>query len=479
MGKVSIKKNVKPKTVKQKQKQKQTQNVTVNIGSISKKRTRTKKSEIQKKQPQQPISQPSIISYNQPIFKQPSQQPIQQPSSLVSSILATQSAPNIVATENRNESALTRALVEQNTNIDTSPEELRNDLERTRKKRLEKFDKPKIPIIQPEPIRPDPIRSALLSQRLGDQGDDTEEIASLQNQSTSAFFRPIQPTSRFFPNAQSSTPSLLSSSAQSYTPSSLSDFLRPASTFSNINFIDDDPYLGGVEESKNSEPPEPTILQPSPPPPTILDPIQPEPTILDTDDNFSEFGSVIDDMLSVPSQPPPELQPIQQEAPLLNEEEDKTINPLNLQPIQPPEPSILQQGPTKTSLTQALKAEEPQQATLIPTLQAEEATPVLYANVEKVIPAESKGLKETKEKFIELRNAGLIDKNIPLYKVSSSKTGRTDKNTQDLLDSIHDVPGYETWEPKGLRKKASKPPPPPPPFQLQEGQTSILDLYGP
>ena len=34
MGKVSIKKNVKPRTVKQKQKQKQTQktNVTVNIG---------------------------------------------------------------------------------------------------------------------------------------------------------------------------------------------------------------------------------------------------------------------------------------------------------------------------------------------------------------------------------------------------------------------------------------------------------------
>ena len=93
MGKVSIKKNVKPKTVKQKQKQKQTQNVTVNIGSINKKRTRTKKkSQIEKKPIQQPVIAPSIISYNQPMFKQPTQ-PIQQPSSLASSILATQSAP--------------------------------------------------------------------------------------------------------------------------------------------------------------------------------------------------------------------------------------------------------------------------------------------------------------------------------------------------------------------------------------------------
>ena len=200
MGKVSIKKNVKPKQ-KQKQKQKQTQNVTVNIGSISKKRTRTKKS-----QPPQPPSQPSIISYNQPIFKQSPQQPSSlsssilatqqpiQPPSLSSSILATQSAPNIVATENRNESALTRALVDQNTNTDTNPEELENDLERRRNKRIEKLD-------QPKPVFPsfkkinkearDPIRTGLLGQIIDDKGDDTEEInALIASSAIGGLFRP-------------------------------------------------------------------------------------------------------------------------------------------------------------------------------------------------------------------------------------------------------------------------------------------------
>ena len=72
MTKVSIKKNVKPKTMKQKQRQTQKTNVTVNIGTgaIKKRGRPTKKSQPVKQA--QTISQPIIQSYNQPIFKQPS-----------------------------------------------------------------------------------------------------------------------------------------------------------------------------------------------------------------------------------------------------------------------------------------------------------------------------------------------------------------------------------------------------------------------
>ena len=154
MGKVSIKKNVKPKTIKQKQKQ--TQNVTVNIGSISKKRGRPKRQSVVKKPIQQPTSQP-IVSYNQPIFKQSTP----QPSSLASSILATQATPKVVAEEVKDQPSLRKALQEQNSNdpIETKT----NDLERVRNKRVEKLDKQE--------------REALTSQFLSDQQDDTEEIA--------------------------------------------------------------------------------------------------------------------------------------------------------------------------------------------------------------------------------------------------------------------------------------------------------------
>ena len=105
----------------------------------------------------------------------------------------TQENPNIVSREIKNDSAITQVLVEQNTNID-DPEKLVNDLERTRNKRVEKWDKPKesaAPIIGQAPVR-----HALLSQLLSNQGYDTEEILSLRPLSS-----PIQP----------STPTLLSS----------------------------------------------------------------------------------------------------------------------------------------------------------------------------------------------------------------------------------------------------------------------------
>ena len=116
MVKVSIKKNVKPKKVKtkQKQKQKQTQKTNINItigDTITKKRrgVSTKREQPIKKPIQQAIA-PVIQSYNQPIFKQPAPQ-----STLTSSILASQEKPNILDKEKKEQSALTKALTEQNT----------------------------------------------------------------------------------------------------------------------------------------------------------------------------------------------------------------------------------------------------------------------------------------------------------------------------------------------------------------------------
>ena len=198
MGKVSIKKNVKPKTIKQKQRQTQKTNVTVNIGSISKKRGRaTKKQQLQKK-PVQQSSQPVIQSYNQPIFKQTT--PQQQPTSLASSILATQSTPAIIKKEETQQTSLQKALQEQNTQID-EPVTKANDLERVRDARLKKLDKPaeeKKEINQEELYR-----IALLSQSLADQQDDTEEIKALT-------IRPSKPDIPFISSVEpKDTPSLI------------------------------------------------------------------------------------------------------------------------------------------------------------------------------------------------------------------------------------------------------------------------------
>ena len=149
MVKVSIKKNVKPKTIKQKQRQTQKQNVTVNIGTgaIKKRRRQTKKAQVITKKTQ-PINQQSIQTFNTPVFKQPStlvSQPVAQPSTLASSILATQEQPNIVAKEIKQETSLQKALIEQSTNTEEAKPKI-NELERAKKetvraKRIEKLDK--------------------------------------------------------------------------------------------------------------------------------------------------------------------------------------------------------------------------------------------------------------------------------------------------------------------------------------------------
>ena len=327
MVKVSIKKNVKPKTIKQKQRQTQKQNVTVNIGTgaIKKRRRQTKKAQVITKKTQ-PINQQSIQTFNTPVFKQPStlvSQPVAQPSTLASSILATQEKPDIVAREIKQETSLQKALIEQSTNIEEAKSKI-NELEKSKKetaraKRIEKLDKvmlrPMDDAFKMTSYENDqPIRRALFNQHLADQGDDTEEINNLMVSSrtgggllsaTSSIPNPLYPLSK--------VPNLLSSISSSRVANYLDSFLdeenpqpksksQPSEPLSNqqqkspqtiLESFEEESkeelpeeqrfgYIGGVEESKNSEPPEPE--------PTILKPPEPEPTILKPEEQMVIYG---------------------------------------------------------------------------------------------------------------------------------------------------------------------------------------------
>jgi hypothetical protein len=230
MVKVSIKKNVKPKkittkkTVKPKKKVAkekkltQTQSITVNIQKNRRGVANKKQLPINK-----PIQQAiTPLQSTAPTIKLSNQ--LTTPSTLTSSILASQEKPNILAKELKDQSALTKALIEQNT--DTEVEETKeNDLERVRKERIKKFDKPTpiqtistqtiptesiltqtIPIsstetiIQERPFYPsfkkitkesrDPVKQGLISQLFEEKGDDTEEINEMIRSSTEGLLRP-------------------------------------------------------------------------------------------------------------------------------------------------------------------------------------------------------------------------------------------------------------------------------------------------
>jgi hypothetical protein len=319
MVKVVIKKNIKPKKKVMKQKQNQKQTININIGDTitKKKRGRPSKKAQQaipvKKPIQQPIA-PVIQSYNQPIFNKPTSQP-----SLLSSILATQEKPSIIAKEKKEESALTKALIEQNTQTEDAEPKV-NDLERVRTERLKKFDKPTLPqsistqtiptesiatqtrpipstetIIQQRPFYPsfkkiteesNPVKTGLLSQILSDQGDDSEEINQLINgfvlsrrtdSSLSPFFSIPNPLSRLKVDdteennetIRSTTEGLLRPTASFPNPLSrlnlpsvsnitnyLDSFLDEEETIPKKEINTEDPYARGVEETK-----EETILQ--------------------------------------------------------------------------------------------------------------------------------------------------------------------------------------------------------------------------
>jgi hypothetical protein len=184
MGKVSIKKNVKPKKVAPKKKitpkkvapnkkegQTQTQSLTVNIGSnITKKRARTspqKKQIAPKAYTPSAIYPSSVISLNQPNIK--------YPNPLVSAI-AQQEKPKVIIDEVN----LIKAIEEQNKQPEIEENKV-NDLEKVRSTRVKKFEvKPSEATVALKGIIEDqPIKHALLGQLRAEQQDDTEEIAQL------------------------------------------------------------------------------------------------------------------------------------------------------------------------------------------------------------------------------------------------------------------------------------------------------------
>lgn len=540
MGKVSIKKNVKPKTIKQKQKQTQKTNVTVNIGSISKKRGRPKRqSHIEKKKPtQQPIYQP-IVS-NQPIFKQTNP----QPQSLASSILATQEKPKIVSNEIKQESAITRALVEQNTNTD-DPENLVNDLEKTKKKVI--IPTPvKPPTITPIPVKPpfitpsqttetNSIRKALLSQSLNDQGNDTEEIQRIKVSTLPLY--PLAAAGRLGIEATSALKmgAGVASSALPYVGAggvvlgslglgvaSLagSGLYSGAKSLLSSRTNEQNPLTGSyqqppddetkeelpiLEESKDSEPPEPltqqqpieqTILQPPELEPTILQQVQPEPE--------EDYSSFIND-LTIPPTLPEEIPPIQTEAKVPKEKKDIKKNP-----------SLLEPSATKSSLTQALQAEEPQasqvlEATRIEESAVREKTPATQVNELWEMLKDEHGGKKTSgpsryktvpQKVNDIRKVTGYENYVAPVKTieNTGKTGPSKKKISTTVATpvIGEIPVTTIEVGKPIQPtilEVAKPPPTilevsklpstilqgkktaEPSFILPPGQESLLDYY--
>ena len=148
---------------------------------IKKKRGRpSKRSKIEKTAIKPASQQPITQSYIQPIFKQSAPQ---QPSSLASSILASQNIPKVLKEEDKQESTIRKALIDQDLPT-ADPITKTNDLERVK---VERIRKPKIEVIK------EPVRSALLSQLISEEGDDTEEIQQLIKLSK-------PPTTRFADN---------------------------------------------------------------------------------------------------------------------------------------------------------------------------------------------------------------------------------------------------------------------------------------
>jgi len=377
MVKVSIKKNVKPKkittkrTVKPKKKvikekekdQTQTQSVVVNIKDTITKKRRGRAIPIKKAQPiNKPAQQsfnPIISTNNQPIFKQPAQQ-----STLASSILASQEKPNIVDKEKKEQSALTKALIEQNT--DTEVEEPKeNDLERVRiKKEPEKA--------QVKPIEEafkmttyeskQPINNALRSQLFDEQGDDTEEINKIKLESMTGGLLspdiniPIPFKNVKVPNPLSKVsipklPNPLSSITN--TANSLISYLNEPSTIEEgLNalyggegevFYDapeeqppitaEDEYLnqayaGGVAETKDEEPTDQSQLlrnQQQEQPRQIIEPIQPEASIIQPEPTIIEEPPIKEDKTVIP-EPPSILKPVENPPSILQPAE--TISPI-------------------------------------------------------------------------------------------------------------------------------------------------------
>jgi len=455
MGKVSIKKNVKPKTIKQKQKQ--TQNVTVNIGSISKKRGRPKRQTIVKKPIQQPTTQP-IVSYNQPIFKQSTPQPIQQPSSLASSILATQSTPTAIKKEEIQQSTLKKALEEQVTNIDTAPEKVVNDLERVRKERIKKFEKPQ--------VVEDPVSYPLFSQILSDKGDDTEEIQAL---------KPVSMTTQtdipFLTDSSTQTPGDISVFPAVITRRELGLLNRPPteeeSSILNkslrYSLLDlrkaeqsraQKKLLQARQEAEQSfqaeEPEEPV----EPVEPVVEEPV--EPVVEETLLKQPEQRGPAELITETPSESTPLSQPTV----------ELGFGGLSEEPIVTSVGQILPDEPVSSSVLEIKKSSKKKSKTILspiipppPLLQARETAPTILEGLQaqpyvtetlvkgneipeaesRVVAKISSPAVQIEQKWQELKNSGLI--------TSKRTSSGYRKSIEELLSEINSISGNETYKP--------------------------------
>lgn len=354
--------------MKQKQKQTQKTNINISIGDTITKKKRgrpTKREQTIKKPIQQPIA-PVIQSFNQPTFKQAtppasSVAGMQPQPSLATSILASQEKPNIMAKEIKQETAIQKALVEQNTQTEEAIPKV-NELEKVKKERIKKLEQPIVkPIEGAFKMTPyeenKSLRVSLLSQHLADVGDDTEEINSLRTvglfSSSPIITNPLSGLKiPKIPNPLSGVkipniPNPLSGVSSSGITNYLDSFLDEEETQPIEEVVPSEENISPLTNISSSSPTplsQPVITQ------TLqdkLDEIQDEQPIEETKEETmlqetkdeepiieksgeaqaNEAISMIQKILKPIETPPTILQPIQKEAPLLNEEEDQITNP--------------------------------------------------------------------------------------------------------------------------------------------------------
>jgi len=460
MAKVVIKKNVKPKIVKQKQKQTQKTNVTVNIGTTPTKRKRGRPSTKQPVKPVQTSINPIIQSYNQPIFKQPNQ----QPTSLTSSILATQEKPKVVAEEVKEQTSLRKAIQEQNTQTE-EPVSKANDIERVRKERVKKFDKPKDTITEntiAEMKKEEPIRHALLGQILSDQQDDTEEINALKFQTpekqsfgtqTSTFDRKFN-----FGTSYDASQEFNESIKKQYDPvidsaRKRNNILRQRKTITALEPIQTGEIIEPTEiiEQTNETPLDQPEQRGATELVTQTEPTDAQPLSRETVE--LGFGGLTEEPVqtSVGQFLPPE--PVSQNE-LTKKKSSKKL-PSILQAVEPP-PPITQTQETPPPITEQVRAADQYVTeTLVkaPLAQAE------VVESKSKIPSEG---EQIEEKWNELKDAGLIKTKRTKGSVRRplQPDPKVPKN-YNLLDEINSISGYEDFKPiprpnkPGPKKKAA------------------------
>jgi hypothetical protein len=449
MAKVVIKKNVKPKIVKQKQKQTQKTNVTVNIGTTPTKRKRGRPSTKQPVKPVKPVQtsiNPIIQSYNQPIFKQPNQ----QPTSLTSSILATQEKPKVVAEEVKEQTSLRKAIQEQNTQTE-EPVSKVNDIERVRKERVKKFDKPKDTITEntiAEMKKEEPIRHALLGQILSDQQDDTEEINALKFQTpekqsfgtqTSTFDRKFN-----FGTSYDASQEFNESIKKQYDPvidsaKKRNNMLRQRRTITALEPIQTGEIIEPTEiiEQTNETPLDQPEQRGAAELVTQTEPTDAQPLSRETVE--LGFGGLTEEPVqtSVGQFLPPE--PVSQNE-LIKKKSSKKL-PSILQAVEPP-PPITQAQETPPPITEQVRAADQYVTERLVKDEPPGGAPLAQAEVvesKSKIPSEG---AQIEEKWNELKTAKLIKSSRTLK--DETKTRRT---KEDLLAEINSVSGYEDFKP--------------------------------